>query len=195
MIKKACKLDLFPTELFLFDLDIDLDKVRVGVRTLKEKYPASAGASNVGGWQSNTDTLLSEPGFEELLRAQDVCIREVIKDYLPVKYTLSNSWVNINYGRDYNMVHVHPGSTWSCCFYLENPGGAIAFHDPRETVKMEEWGALFSEARYSPAWRETPAPGSLLVFPSWAYHSVEATNSPERRVTIASNYLVEGSRQ
>ena len=49
MIKKACKLDLFPTELFLFDLDIDLDKVRVGVRTLKEKYPASAGASNVEG--------------------------------------------------------------------------------------------------------------------------------------------------
>jgi tetratricopeptide (TPR) repeat protein len=96
-------------------------------------------------------------------------------------------------GSGYETWHIHPAAWLSGVYYLRTPSregarmrGAITFGPlPLGTVrKMRAW----------PAWTLIPAPGVLLLFPSYFGHRTWPTGVSEPRISIAFDVLaVEAS--
>jgi len=187
-MKKYSKITLFPTEVFIFQMETDLTKLLEAVYYIKHKFPKSEVHSNIGGWQSNDYSLVEHEGFKELLTEQGECLKEILKNYHEVSHSLGNSWININKGDDYNELHVHPLSEWSCCMYVQVAGGGITLKDPRPCMHMSKLPALSEE--HATTWNLEPITGSLIFFPSFIEHKVLPSNEQLDRITIASNYLV-----
>jgi uncharacterized protein (TIGR02466 family) len=187
-LKEKSRYSLFTTNIDIFKTGLDTEELLDSVNSFREDNPESTLVSNVGGWQSKADPMLNKL-FAKAMDAQSECIESVLEGYNPVIFNLQNSWVNINKGSDYNMVHKHPASSLSCCLYLSVPSGKITFEDPRNDVFMERDRFAMCPDNYL-TYSFTPNAGDLIVFPSWLNHSVEPSNSEEERVSIASNYFV-----
>ena len=53
---KARKVDLFPTSIFVDQLDLDTSRIESRIRECQSKYaPVSSGAANVNGYQGDND--------------------------------------------------------------------------------------------------------------------------------------------
>ncbi len=77
--------------------------------------------------------------------------------------------------------HVHHGSAWSGVYYIETGGvgqdaGHLQLLDPRP-------GAVARQATPGPL-QIKPQPGLMVGFPSWAPHSVRATDPSEGQLRI-----------
>ena len=84
-----------------------------------------------------------------------------------------NSWVNRYDEKTEMEYHSHHGDHLSAVFYLKADGGDIVFHDPR----------FFAARGYDEAFRpcfapikHTPKTGDLVIFPSFLYHTVRASD-------------------
>ena len=162
--------------------------------------------SSQGGWQSESDFLQWPHREVATLRAEftasinrlmqlavgDDPNRRVLSEFSAV------SWANINRDGCYNVIHNHPGNHWSGVYYvsLGDPdpsvqwNGAIEFYDPRggaAAMPVPGFNFGFSSA-------VTPAPGTMIVFPSWLMHSVHPYRGPGVRITIALNATITNMR-
>ena len=79
--------------------------------------------------------------------------------------------------------HNHPVSALTGVYYLEFPenSGDILLHDPRGGIDYSRWS--YSERR-RPFVRITPKVGTILIFPGYLVHSVEANLSRVPRISI-----------
>ena len=155
-----------------------------GAYELSNQYTSET-FSNIGGYQSPSSAITEEGPLQELLQVQLACLQKVLRDVDQVDYSRLNSWINISKGGDFNMTHLHPSSNWSCCAYLNMPGGSIVFEDPRAGAEMQE-RMYDTEGSYE----IFPEVGDILFFPSWLKHSVLPSYSKEDRVSVASNYTI-----
>jgi len=151
--------------------------------------------SNAGGWQSEDlyykdciDTPLQiffeqlKPSYQEALN--DLGVTRELK--------LRNFWVNINNYNDKNLVHEHPLSSISGCFYLTDDNSSIVFYRNRD-ISSVHLDMLFSNKNTNLSYQETrytPVRGQYLIFPSWLMHSVEPNTSTEKRISIAFNVSI-----
>lgn len=161
--------------------------------------------SNLGGWQSEDNLQSLElPAVQHLLRMVTKVVNSATAIYVPgglIEATLAwrvNAWVNINPSGASNAVHGHAGAFWSAVYYVDDggagskDGGELYFHDPRgllpamhdPLLRFRIDGCL--TAGYSE--KITPAPGLLVVFPSWLLHSVDPFRGPRPRVSVAFNF-------
>ena len=104
-------------------------------------------------------------------------------------------WFNIMKAGNSINVHSHsPGPVWSGVYYVAAPKGSgkICFTQNRthikESPKTKEdtyyykyIGHNFQEVPY------TPAPGMMLIYPSWLDHRVSMHSVPEERIAISFN--------
>lgn len=102
-------------------------------------------------------------------------------------------WINVNRVGDTNRLHSHPGSFLSAAYYVKVPprmkGGALVFRDPRGPAV-----AMYETPGIELPWVGSglgipfePAPGKLLLFPSWLEHQVEPFEGPGERISISFN--------
>ena len=171
-----------------------------------EKKAASPGTkkSNAGGWQS-TDDLLSwdaeciqelKGRIESMLMA---VLREMNADPSNQQYGRFrlDSWANVNYKGEYNVVHSHPNCLWSGVYYVssgaEDPdipyAGKIEILDPREAATFIQTYKTIMDERCI----FNNKPGFMLMFPSWVKHMVHPHNGSEPRISIAFNAVAIGS--
>ena len=181
-------LALFPTKVMVFASGLDMSKVLKAAYSIQSSTESVA-QTNIGGYQSSGDFIMKDPLLEELFVVQQECIGEYLRDYNRCRYTLTNSWLNINGKGDFNWSHVHPGSQLSCCAYVQNPGKGIDLQDPRAVTRMLKTFEL-SPNNYAEL-NIKPEVGDIIVFPSWLEHKVPPNPIEEPRVSIASNYDVE----
>jgi uncharacterized protein (TIGR02466 family) len=79
--------------------------------------------------------------------------------------------------------HNHPVSALSAVYYVAVPknSGDILLHDPRGGIDYSWWS--YNERR-RPFVRITPKAGTMLIFPGYLVHSVEANLSRSPRISI-----------
>lgn len=137
------------------------------------------------------------------------CINKTIADYLKksgVSVSLQwqlQGWANINRKGDYHNLHNHPHSYLSGTYYVNMPEqpvsarqrddispGDISFFDPRPQANMS---AIAGDPQIDPEHRVTPAPGMLLLWPSFVHHAVHPNFSEQARVSVSFNVVLRRS--
>ena len=192
-MSKIKKHTAFVTPLLSVDLDIDNNAILAFCKQqLKLKGRVK---TNVGGWQSK-DIQTNNVAYNELLSKitsyANLMAAEIgLKDGL----RMSNSWININGYKDYNLVHKHPNSILSGVYYVSVPenSGRIVFENPAYESMIYDWipeKVKDFTVHTSSKWFYEALVGRLYIFPSWLNHSVESNlNKKEKRISISFNLL------
>jgi uncharacterized protein (TIGR02466 family) len=158
--------------------------------------------SNMGGWHSDTDLI----DWPEIARTDLVeTLQSAVSNMVSIvakchKFNLQCNliaWANVNRRGSHNSVHNHCNAHWSGVYYVktgkygENDiprAGNIQFYDPRGAVNMM---AHPGDCHDGESLSLVPAPGDLLLFPSWLYHSVNPFQSDVVRISIAFNARID----
>jgi len=173
---------------------IDCDFLKIKNECFEEKNKGKGKiASNVGGWQSNSNPLDFIKNNSNLFinvggKVNNFSSLHGMNDNL----RMNNCWININDYKSYNMRHIHPGCMWSAILYIQTPEncGDIIFYNPAFNLMSYDW----REVKYynhfnSPLWKINAESGDLLIFPSWIEHEVNPNlNENEDRISIAMNF-------
>ncbi|GJL92705.1 TIGR02466 family protein [Hyphococcus sp.] len=163
--------------------------------------------SNILGWHSDSEMLrwggeASKTLALETLqlcasRTDDVGMRGGVPRY---EFGIE-MWANISPPGASNQAHTHPGALWSAVYYVDDGGDAAAalvLHDPNyPTNRMYAPDLQFVGAngeRLPTSQMFEPAPGRLVVFPSWLSHAVKPSKGPGERISIAMNVTTVPAR-
>ncbi len=163
------------------------------VRRLEALRGGGLALSPGEGWQSPV-TLHRYAELAPLLAAIERLARGVLEflriggGELP---RLTGCWANVNAPGAAHRAHAHPNNFLSGVYYVRVPAGAdtLNFHDPRPQagILRPPVTALTNENTDQVVVRVTE--GTLLLFPSWLMHSVDANASGELRVSVSFNLM------
>jgi uncharacterized protein (TIGR02466 family) len=184
----------FPTSIYISDLkDQNLNK------DLEENILAWANKdkgitrTNIKGWHS-TSNMQDKIEYKKLVNllyeAQKIIYEQ---EHLASEAFLGNMWANINPPGAMNRAHQHPNSLWSGVYYIKAPknSGLLRIDDPRAAASMNR-PRMKEGTPPSRLWREVsyePAPGKLIMFPSWLTHSVDPNESDDIRISVSFNFI------
>lgn len=120
-------------------------------------------------------------------------VREFLRigDCGPLKVT--GCWANLNAPGVAHAMHSHPNNFLSGVYYVRVPPGAdtINFHDPRPQTGVMRPPVTELSAGNTDQVVVRVSAGTLLLFPAWLPHSVDANASAERRVSVSYNLMFE----
>ena len=186
--------DIFKTPLYYTDLKLDNKAMANYCLSLSKKHKGRT-VSNVGGWQSNNlqgEHLVLNELFEDIEHYSNEFAKSLnIK--IPLK--LENIWININEYKDWNMVHNHPGSTFSGVYYVNEfkNSGSLNFENGYSNSLQCIWPDYKIEKFnvYNSLWRKVPPiKNNLIIFPSFLNHFVSPNmNKNKKRISISFNIV------
>ena len=144
------------------------------------------------GWQSEKD-LHRLDEFRGLV----ACIRdaaESVLDFLKTgdgAFDLTGLWANMNPKGAAHLIHSHPNNFLSGIYYLRTHEGAdtVNFHDPRSQTGIIRPPVTELTAENTDQVVVEVSDGTLLMFPSWLPHSVDASGSDETRISVSFNIM------
>jgi uncharacterized protein (TIGR02466 family) len=145
------------------------------------------------GWQSARD-LHHLDEFRGLV----ACIHDAAESVLEFLKTgdgafeLAGLWANMNPKGAAHPIHSHPNNFLSGVYYLRTHEGAdtVNFHDPRPQTGIIRPPVTELTAENSDQVVVKVSDGTLLLFPSWLPHSVDASASDEIRISISFNVML-----
>ena len=144
------------------------------------------------GWQSAQD-LHRHDEFRDLTACIEKGARSVLR-FLRIGYDaieITACWANVLAKGAPHRIHSHPNNFLSGAYYLRTSVGAdtINFHDPRPQAGIirPPVTELTSENTDQVVVRVTN--GTLLLFPAYLQHSVDANASDEPRISISFNVM------
>ncbi len=180
--------EIFPTPIWIFDLDLDLNDLRYYAYRRRDEDKGRV-VSNEGGWQSND---IDEFDGTPLRQFVDWVNKEAIgmsKDLgckgLP---QMDNLWININPRGGFNQPHVHPSSRLSGVFYVQATEGAGDICITRDANDYALGTICPDNTRYSSAqWMYPPVENRAIIFPAWVKHQVMPNKTDTDRISLAFN--------
>jgi hypothetical protein len=163
-----------------------------------------ASAERANNASSNlTHTAMLRPGDSPLLVEAAALITPLLADFGAVLFgerlgwALKEMWVNVldtggrqamhNHANSFisGVAYLTPSHPDSCTVFMKSPGGTdFAFRNDHAGVALGPYNA---DKWVSPL----PAPGDLVLFPSYLMHAVPP-NAGERRVTLSFNAIPGG---
>jgi uncharacterized protein (TIGR02466 family) len=185
---------MFPTLVWKLQLESQLRK-RVEPRMLaalgrlrKAAPPLAPGH----GWQS-IQTLHTLEEFRDLVS----CVRRAVAGilgFLKVGYDafeISAGWVTVLATGATHSMHHHPNNYLAAVYYLRTNRGAntINFHDPRSQTGIIRPPVVALTAYNTDHVVVKVQNGTLLVFPAYLQHSVDANASAGERISISFNIM------
>jgi uncharacterized protein (TIGR02466 family) len=187
-------LPMFPTLVWRVQLEpqlrkkIDTQVLAVLARSRGPLPPLAPGH----GWQS-IQTLHTLEGFRDLVS----CVRRVVSGilrFLKVGYEafeISACWATVLATGAAHRVHHHPNNYLSAVYYLRTRPGAdsINFHDPRSQAGVIRPPVTGLTANNTDQVVVRVRNGTLLVFPAYLQHSVDANASEGERISISFNIM------
>jgi len=198
--EKGARLDCFPTVIWHFNAP---DHQALNQKLLqiaddeRARDPAGIGhRSSVLGWHSKYK-LHRRPEMQDFLAFLHDNIAEVSRAYrIDTKQAgleLATCWIIVNGKFACGAAHCHPNAFLSGVYYISAPEncGDIYFQDPRHAALM---GACPVAEHVPWTVRQIsyrPAPGGMLIFPSWLYHGVEPNLSDAPRVSLSFNFRLK----
>lgn len=197
-MEKARSANLFATPALAHvwaDADELNGPLRDAILAHQQTHP-SVERTNVGGWHSESGRLefCGAAGGRLLHHMQEMAeeaTRRLFADSArqvePMSWTLS-AWANVNWQGHSNKMHTHPGATWSGVYYVdtgdtgnEAEGSALYLSDPAPA----RTGTFFPNLASNVLIR--PAPGLMVLFPSYLQHGVQPHRGDRPRISIAFN--------
>ena len=191
--------NLFPSQVWRHHTDkIDNRKLE-NIILEKEQKDKGVTFTNVGGYHSSAINLEKEKGFKCIYDYINECMEVILfeNNYKPNLGILSShGWANINRKGDFNREHVHPDCHWSGVYYVKTPAncGELRFHNPIAASSMVKSGHLLNltssnikTSFFLNSIPLDPYEGSILIFPSWLFHSVDPNRSNYDRISISFN--------
>ncbi len=144
------------------------------------------------GWQSEKD-LHHLDEFRGLV----ACIHdaaESVLDFLKTgdgAFELTGLWANMNPKGAAHPIHSHPNNFLSGVYYVRTHEGAdtVNFHDPRSQTGIIRPTVTELTAENTDQVVVKVSDGTLLMFPSWLPHSVDASGSDGTRISISFNVM------
>ena len=144
------------------------------------------------GWQSEKD-LHHVDEFRGLV----ACIHDAaerVLEFLKIgdsAIEITGLWANINPKGAAHAVHSHPNNFLSGVYYLRAPEDAntVNFHDPRPQTGIIRPPVTELTAENTDQVVVEVSDGTLLLFPSWLPHSVNASASDETRISVSFNLM------
>ena len=150
--------------------------------------------SNRGGFHSDNLTE-SDDDSNQLLKTLVENISHHVNVYgKELGYNnlkLDNIWCNINYYKDYNEIHNHPGGKVSGVYYVKAPKdcGSITFYSPSFREVTQAKLAVNDNHYSSQTWWLPAVENHLYLFPSYITHSVNPNMcEDEARISYSFNY-------
>lgn len=152
--------------------------------------PTDPGQSDMSDLELSSLFLNVKTQIEE--RLEIIKTKFEFKDNL--KFKMGNAWINLNQNNNITKPHLHSNSLLSGVLYIKsNNSGPIVFMHPvmaQQYVigsKIVKNYNKFTSADIS----VIPAPGKLVIFPSWLVHYVENNLDNSDRISMAFNIKIE----
>ena len=131
--------------------------------------------------------------FSELVS----CINEAtatVFAYLKIGFEgfeLTACWANVSTVGAGHRIHSHPNNFLSGVYYVKTQTGAdsINFHDPRVQTGIIRPPVTELTAENTDQVVVKVDDGTLLIFPSWLQHSVDANQSNADRISVSFNIM------
>ena len=127
------------------------------------------------------------PALEEFIRCHvstfSKTLYTVHKDY-----EFTESWVNYYHKGQYQNVHIHPHAKISGVYYMQTNGadGNLRFHPPGYSFRYDEG---YNTNLTHNTMAHQPQEGKLILFPSFAPHSVQPNMTDDVRISISFNVV------
>lgn len=144
-------------------------------------------------WQSDQGLHeLDELG--ELVSCVNDTARSVL-EFLKVgcdAFRITALWANVVMPRAGHRMHSHPNNFLSGAYYVQTHQGAdtINFHDPRSQTGIIRPPVTELTAENTDQVVVKVKNGTLLMFPAWLPHSVDANTSQKARISISFNIML-----
>ena len=185
---------MFPTLVWKVQLDPQLrQKIDAQVLTVLERSrrplpPLAPGQ----GWQS-IQTLHTLEEFGDLVSCVHGVVAGILR-FLKVGYDafeISACWATVLATGATHRVHHHPNNYLSAVYYLRTHPGAdtINFHDPRSQARVIQPPVVNLTADNTDQVVVRVRNGTLLAFPAYLQHSVDANASAQERISISFNIM------
>ncbi|MGH8656863.1 MAG: 2OG-Fe(II) oxygenase family protein [Gammaproteobacteria bacterium] len=185
---------MFPTLVWKVPLKAELHeamdaKILEALEEMRRDVPALARGQ---GWQS-VQTLHQREEFQELVSCITHATKSVLR-FLRIGYDafeITGCWATVLTQGAAHRVHSHPNNFLSGVYYVRTYPGAdtINFHDPRIQTGIIRPPVVALTAENSDQVVVRTKNGTLLIFPSYLQHSVDANASEHERISISFNIM------
>ena len=144
------------------------------------------------GWQSE-QTLHDREEFQDLVACVDNATRSILR-FLHIghdAFEITGCWATVLARGAAHKAHSHPNNYLSGAYYVRTHPGAdtINFHDPRNQAGVIRPPVVELTAENTDQVVIRVTNGTLLLFPAYLEHSVDANTSDEERVSISFNIM------
>ena len=198
--REGARTDWFPTSIWRFNVagyQTLNDKLMRFIQDNRQCNPAGmSGRSTVMGWHS-TDQLHRRPELQEFVSIVHANVDEVARSYRidtsQATLELATCWAVVNGKMASGALHCHPNSFLSGVYYVNTTEetGNIVFQDPRPGANMSACPVMEFTPWTIRQVSYQPAPGGMLIFPSWLYHGVGPNLSEALRVSLSFNFRLK----
>ncbi len=187
-------LRLFPTIVWKAELAAEIhkkmdDDIMRKLEALRRSMPELKRGES---WQSD-HTLHNSEEFSGLVSCIHAAAEKVM-DFLKIGhegFEITGCWGNVNAPGAAHSIHSHPNNFLSGVYYVRTFDGAerINFHDPRPQTGVIRPPVTALTAENTDQVVLQVKNGTLLVFPSWLQHSVDANTGDRDRVSVGFNIM------
>jgi len=185
---------LFPTFVWKCQLRPEVHRpIDAAIRNRLEEMrghlpPLDRGAA----WQSGHGLHKLEE-LRGLVRCIDAAVDAVLA-FLRVsnlEVSITGCWANVNAPGAAHGMHAHPNNFLSGVYYVQvqDGGNTINFHDPRAQTAVIRPPVTELTAYNTDQVVVAVSTGTLIIFPAWLLHSVDANASGETRVSVSFNVM------
>ena len=144
--------------------------------------------------------LLDNPEYldfkKSIMNEFEIYIRESLHIKKEYQFRMTTSW-SVKYGNtDWGELHYHKNAIFSGVVYLKAPEKSGKIYFKKEIVNLftRTFEPEFEDYNIynSDWWHMQPEENMMLFFPSHLNHSIEMTESEEKRVCVAFNFFPTG---
>ncbi len=193
-IETSDVIPMFPSLVWKIQLNSALHetidaRVLALLATLRRDLPALEPG---GGWQSE-NTLHKRQEFQDLVACVNKAARSVLR-FLRIGYEafeITGCWATVLAKGAVHRAHSHPNNFLSAVYYVRTQAGAdtINFHDPRNQTGIIRPPVTALTAENTDQVVVNVTNGTLLMFPAYLQHSVDANRSETERISISFNIM------
>ena len=144
------------------------------------------------GWQSDQNLHVREE-FQDLVSCMDKVAKSALRFWRigDNAIELTGCWANVLGKGAAHRLHNHPNNFLSGVYYVRTEPGAdtINFHDPRNQTGIIRPPVVELTAENTDQVVVSVKNGTLLLFPAYLQHSVDANRSEKDRVSVSFNLM------
>ncbi len=193
-IEASDVIPMFPTLLWKVQLKTQLRdeigaRIRAELDTMRRGLPKLTTGQ---GWQSE-QTLHERESFKDLIACINIEAASILR-FLRIgeeSFEITGCWATVLARGATHKAHSHPNNFLSGVYYLKTHPGAdtINFRDPRNQASVIRPPVVELTAENTDQVVVRVNDGTLLMFPSYLEHSVDANQGEEERISISFNIM------